>query len=154
MTNSPKTREQIEKEFTRKAFMAHYEYLKDYLALLGRPENIVILVVEEGTPASYTFSPEDVVNVQALEEGLSFIKLTDGENKEIFIKWNNVGTMYSPELAQQAAPPLGDPFAQAHIALMNKKSKAFTSAESAFEDFNLFEERPEVVEKRSKIKLC
>ena len=154
MTNLLKTRDQIEREFTRKAFVAHYEYLKDYLRLIGKPENIVVLAVDESVPVSYTFSPDQVTNVQALEKGLSFTHIINGERKEVFIGWMSVGTMYSPELGQQVAPPLGDPFAQAHIAFMNKKSNAITSTEKASEHFDPFEERPEVMEKRSKIKLC
>lgn len=151
MTNLLKTRDQIEREFTRKAFVAHYEYLKDYLRLMGKPENIVVLTVDGSVPVSYTFSPDQVTNVQALEKGLSFTHIVDGKRKEVFIGWMSVGTMYSPELGQQVVPPLGDPFAQMQFAAAaNQRS----SAPLPVEFVENLEERPDMIEKRSKIKLC
>lgn len=151
MSNPVKTRATIENEFTRKAFIAHYEYLKDYLAYLGKREHIVMLALSEGFPINIDLSPEVAKDVQALKEGLYFIDLNASIEVPMVIQWSSIATIYSPELEQQVAPPLGDPFAQMQFAAA---ANPRPSAPLPVEFVENLEERPEVIEKRSKIKLC
>lgn len=156
MHTPPKTMQQIENEFTSKAFSAHYEYLKDFLYTLNKRQHIVILVVVNGQPTSYSLSPEDASNIETLDNGLSFTSIVDGVETKVFIPWGNLGTIYSPEIERQVAPPLGDPFAVLHLATISNKPIAQDPAipNESLKTFNVSEERPDVLEKRSKIKLC
>lgn len=152
----PKTIQQIENEFTRKAFSAHYEYLKDFLYTLNKRQHIVILVMVNSQPTNYSLSPEDASNIETLDNGLSFTSIVDGVETKVFIPWGNLGTIYSPEIERQVAPPLGDPFAVLHLAVASNRPITQDPAipNESLKTFNVFEERPDVLEKRSKIKLC
>lgn len=148
--------QQIENEFTRKAFSAHYEYLKDFLYTLNKRQHIAILVMVNGQPTNYSLSPEDTSNIETLDDGLSFTSMVDGVETKVFIPWGNLGTIYSPELERQVAPPLGDPFAILHLAAISNKPivQDPTILNESPKTFNVTEERLDVLDKRSKIKLC
>ena len=157
-----KTLEQLENEYTRDAFIASHKYLKGLLLLKGKPEHIVVVAIKDGETEKHDISPGVAHDLQALEKGLSYTKLGDGVTTKTFIKWEDVSIMFSPPLENQLAPLLHDPFGMKYMELLAQQMKnpvdmgaVLLSQSSPKVVFDATKpERADVMEKRSKIKLC
>lgn len=136
----------LENQYTKNAFIAAYNYLKGYLQLNEIPELILInITVEDGPTPTVMLEISDttVTDLKAGDAGLAF---TTKLKNEIFVPWLAINAVFSPSIPAKMFPILVDPFGLS----VDAKWPELTSA--LVEPIPV--ERSDVIEKRSKIKLC
>lgn len=139
------------KAYRRALFITEYDYL---IALMKEnPElyqRLYVNVIENEKPQTFSISPGAVTNLNFNENTLSFNATFNGQGDCINIPWEDVISIYLPDFHVPVATPL------THIYESIELSVAFKSfpldvPEGFSEKFQ--DEKPEVIEKRSKMKL-
>lgn len=106
----------FENEYTRAVVSACYKYLIELLNETDSPVKRIHIMCENGTDESrvqcvnYSIGPQACANLDFGERGVSFNARFKGVDQLVFVEWEKVLAIFSPELGTLISPMLRDPF--------------------------------------------